>query len=273
MSQGRSDFPKTVADALAKRAAFICSNPDCRALTIAPSDGDEDRFLFIGIAAHICAAAAGGPRYDPAMTPIERKSSSNGISLCSNCATMIDKNGGLDFPVALLRRWKDDHEKWVRANLNKRQAAQQQAVIFNVTSIGQSGGITAGVVNVGQQARRLTEEQRQAMIPLLERLRGRSIAFACRMMDGESCDYATQLATLFLQTGWRVPEPIKTSLNDLTGYLAIAAFGNVDAAMPTLLAAIFQATGIPARIEAVKENSVGTWYRDVVHVIVGRVAT
>ena len=32
---------------------------------------------------------------------------------------MIDKNMGLDFPVYLLKKWKDDHEIWVKENLNR----------------------------------------------------------------------------------------------------------------------------------------------------------
>lgn len=121
MAESRDDFPKPVADALGKRAAYICSNPDCHVLTIAPSDESESKFLYIGKAAHICAAAPGGPRYVVEMTPEERKAASNGIFLCSNCADMIDKNGGIDFPIHRLRRWKDDHERWVAANLNKRR--------------------------------------------------------------------------------------------------------------------------------------------------------
>ena len=121
-------------------------------------------------------------------------------------------------------------------------------------------------------ARRLSAEQRQAMLPPLAKLRGRSVAFACRMMDGESCDYATELAAFFLEAGCQVPEPIKTSLNDLPGYVALAPHGKVDTEIPELLARAFQAASIPVRIEAVKENSVGGWYQDVVHVIVGRKA-
>jgi hypothetical protein len=32
---------------------------------------------------------------------------------------LIDKNRGRDFSVELLRRWKSEHESWVRSNLNK----------------------------------------------------------------------------------------------------------------------------------------------------------
>ena len=120
MTESRDDFPKPVADGLGRRAAFICSNPNCGIHTLAPSDQSESKFLYIGKAAHICAAAKGGPRYVAEMTPEERKSTSNGIFLCSNCANMIDKNGGIDFSVECLRRWKEEHEKWVAANLNKR---------------------------------------------------------------------------------------------------------------------------------------------------------
>ncbi len=116
----RDDFSMSIKNALRMRAAFICSNPDCRKQTIAPSDGDEEKYLYIGKAAHITAAAEGGPRYDANMSQEERSSILNGIFLCSNCADLIDKNGGRDFPVGILRAWKADHERWVSANLNKR---------------------------------------------------------------------------------------------------------------------------------------------------------
>lgn len=128
MAQARDEFLKATIELLGKRSAFVCSNPDCRTLTIAPSDADEAKWLYIGKAAHICAAASGGARYRAEMSPEERKSASNGIFLCSNCADMIDKNNGLDFPEPLLQKWRIDHEKWVTANLNKRQFGRQPDV-------------------------------------------------------------------------------------------------------------------------------------------------
>ena len=116
----RDNFPKPVADALAKRASYICSNPDCRAHTIAPSEGSDTKSIYIGKAAHIRAARSGGPWYDPTMTSTERKAAANGIFLCSNCADMIDKNNGLGFSVEVLLFWKQLHNKWVSDNLNKR---------------------------------------------------------------------------------------------------------------------------------------------------------
>lgn len=123
-TNSRDDFPKRVVEILSKRAAFICSNPECRVLTIAPSDESDSKFIYVGKAAHICAAAKGGPRYDVSMKPEERKAPSNGIFLCSFCADMIDRNNGLDFPPDQIRRWKLDHDGWVAANLNKRDAGR-----------------------------------------------------------------------------------------------------------------------------------------------------
>ena len=48
--------------------------------------------VSIGEAAHITAAAEGGPRYNPDLTPEERSSIENGIWLCKSCARMIDSD-------------------------------------------------------------------------------------------------------------------------------------------------------------------------------------
>lgn len=124
MASVRDDFSKPVVDALCRRSAFICSNPECRVHTLAPSDAEPEKYLYIGKAAHICAAATGGPRYRANMSPDERAGITNAIFLCSSCADMVDKNGGIDFPEGELRRWKSEHEQWVAENLNKRGAGQ-----------------------------------------------------------------------------------------------------------------------------------------------------
>jgi hypothetical protein len=115
----RDDFSPRVKDIVQKRAAYICSNPECRCLTVAPSRVAPERFVYIGQVSHITAAASGGPRYDPTITAEERSSPENAIHLCAVCATMIDKNQGIDFPADLLRQWKAHHEAWVTENLNK----------------------------------------------------------------------------------------------------------------------------------------------------------
>jgi len=109
-SKGRDEFLKPVKEAVAKRVRYECSNPRCRGRTLFPCEGDPGKFMHVGVVAHITAAAPGGPRYDANFTPDQRSSADNAIHLCANCAQLIDKNRGLDFPPGLLRKWKKDHE-------------------------------------------------------------------------------------------------------------------------------------------------------------------
>lgn len=70
---------------------------------------DPTKIVNIGVAAHITAAAEGGPRYDPALIPDQRKAPENGIWLCQNCAKLID-NDPLRYTVEILRGWKANAE-------------------------------------------------------------------------------------------------------------------------------------------------------------------
>lgn len=107
--KNRDDFtPKTKLQ-IAKRAGWHCSDPSCRRLTIgANSDGTDE--INLGVAAHICAAAPGGPRYDPNQTPAQRKSADNGIWMCQLHGTAVDAKDS-KFTVELLREWKAQAQK------------------------------------------------------------------------------------------------------------------------------------------------------------------
>jgi hypothetical protein len=100
----REDFSTTVKDSLSRRVNLFCSNPGCGQSTSGPHT-DTARALNIGVAAHITAAAPGGPRYDITLTKTERVAFENGIWLCQNCGKLID-NDPARFTVASLRRWK-----------------------------------------------------------------------------------------------------------------------------------------------------------------------
>lgn len=107
------DFSPKVIEQIARRAAFICSNPKCRKRTLSPSIASAELSAYTGQASHITAASQGGPRYDATMTAQQRKSIENGIHLCVLCATLIDKNDGIDYPAETLRSWKAVHEQWL----------------------------------------------------------------------------------------------------------------------------------------------------------------
>src|SRR5437867_460131 len=112
-SKKRDDFSVRVKDALAKRAQFLCSNPNCRRLTLKPSESASDRYIYVGKSCHITAASEGGPRFDSTLSGRQRSSIENGIYLCPTCAELIDKNQGRDSSVEELRQWKRQHEVWI----------------------------------------------------------------------------------------------------------------------------------------------------------------
>lgn len=105
----RDDFPEKIKTQLAKRVGWVCSYPSCGRLTVS-SNSTGDAEISIGTAAHICAAAPQGPRYDQAMTPEQRKSANNGIWLCRNHGTAIDAKDSA-FTVEQLHKWKTRAEQ------------------------------------------------------------------------------------------------------------------------------------------------------------------
>jgi len=89
---------------MARRAGYKCSKPDCGILT-SGADSTDEGTINIGVAAHIAAAASGGPRYDSALSSEQRKHVSNGIWLCQNHAKLIDSDDS-HFTVDDLLEWK-----------------------------------------------------------------------------------------------------------------------------------------------------------------------
>lgn len=120
----RDNFTERTKAVIQNRAGNLCSNPECRVLTSGPT-ADPEKAVKTGVAAHITAAASGGPRYNASLTSEQRKSAQNGIWLCSKCAGFIDIDY-LNYPATLLQRWKqdaegeaDDHNKGRKAGLPK----------------------------------------------------------------------------------------------------------------------------------------------------------
>jgi hypothetical protein len=108
----RDEFPKPLKDTLAKRVGYQCSNPNCRRPTSGPQD-HPNKSVNVGVAAHISAASPGGPRWDPSLSPQERKAIENGIWLCQKCAKLVD-NDEAHYTSDLLRRWRQLSEEAAR---------------------------------------------------------------------------------------------------------------------------------------------------------------
>jgi hypothetical protein len=99
----RDDFTQATAQRLAKRVGFKCSNPECRKPTSGPAaDGSA---VSLGVAAHITAAAEGGPRFNPHLTADGRRAAENGIWLCQQCSRLVDADDSA-YEVADLLEWK-----------------------------------------------------------------------------------------------------------------------------------------------------------------------
>jgi hypothetical protein len=104
----RDDFTQTTKDLIAKRAGYLCSNPECRCSTVGAARGHEG-IVMLGVAAHITAASPGGPRFDPLLTPEQRRHQLNGIWLCQNHGKLVDSDSA-QFTVESLRQWKQTAE-------------------------------------------------------------------------------------------------------------------------------------------------------------------
>lgn len=121
----RDEFSSSVRRALSQRVGLLCSNPECRAHTTGPQT-DPLRVIDVGVAAHITAAASGGPRYDTTLSGRERAGVGNGIWLCQNCAKMIDSDT-IRFSPTVLRGWKLSAEWEARKRIGKTNTTQARA--------------------------------------------------------------------------------------------------------------------------------------------------
>ena len=113
---------------LARRVGHLCSNPGCRQSTSGPQENPA-KAINIGVAAHISAAAAGGPRHDPSLSPADRASIDNGIWLCQSCGKLVD-NDLLQYSSVILRDWKMASERHAAYRLEHRMAPNGQDVKF-----------------------------------------------------------------------------------------------------------------------------------------------
>lgn len=98
-------FSQKIKDELMLRAGLRCCNPNCRRITVA---FNGQTITKIGEAAHICAQNEGGPRYTP---NYDASQIDNGLWLCADCHTLIDKRENINFfTESVLREWKNHCE-------------------------------------------------------------------------------------------------------------------------------------------------------------------
>lgn len=106
----RDDFSQQVKRIIADRVAWKCCFPGCNEITIGPGNKDDIHVIKLGVAAHITAASAGGPRYDSELSQEERSSIKNAIWLCVKHGQLIDKDF-TEYSADTLRQWKAQAEE------------------------------------------------------------------------------------------------------------------------------------------------------------------
>ena len=105
----RAEFSATVRKVMAERAGYQCSVLNCGKLTVGPGPS-QAQVINIGMAAHIYAASAGGPRGTGGLSVAERSKPENGIWCCYSHGKAIDSDTGKAFSIAELKAWKRLHE-------------------------------------------------------------------------------------------------------------------------------------------------------------------
>ena len=149
----RDEFSATVKDVLAKRVRQLCSNPKCLQSTSGPQ-ADPRKAVNLGVAAHITAASAEGPRFEVGMDAFQRSSAENGIWLCQNCAKLVD-NDPIRYTIRILHRWKADAESEAATALECRdgRASSGSADVGNRPWISLTcrlgSGFTPGTTHLG----------------------------------------------------------------------------------------------------------------------------
>jgi hypothetical protein len=120
LANSRDDFLDSVKIQLAGRVGWVCSFPGCGQSTAGPSRDSEEKMIKNGIAAHIRAAAKGGPRYDENMTPEQRRHINNGIWMCPTHGSLIDKEETA-YTTEQIRAWKINAEASAARQLEYKQ--------------------------------------------------------------------------------------------------------------------------------------------------------
>ena len=140
----RDEFPESTKRALALRAGYRCSFTDCRRLTAGPSQESPAAVASIGVAAHISAASEGGKRYLPSMSSAERSSIENGIWLCSDHATLIDRDAVLH-SIDVLKEMKRRHEAWCALEVRGASEILPRSALLavgpDIVFVGDLGGL------------------------------------------------------------------------------------------------------------------------------------
>lgn len=194
----RDDFSGPTKRQLALRVSHVCSLAKCNAHTCGPSDEANDAVTNVGVAAHITAAAPGGPRYDASMDPEQRSSIENGIWLCQSCSKEID----------------DDVATWT---VEKLRAEKAEAERRTKEWIGKTRLLTANGIEIEGAVCVYVKSYRAAYVALMLVNRGDSQSIkSVRLTLGDSLLVPNRARENFGLNGleWLAPPPMRLERNE-----------------------------------------------------------
>lgn len=174
---------------------------------------------IVGQICHIRGKSEGGPRNDPTYTRDMLDEYDNLILLCGKHHKIIDDHPD-QFSVDTLTEMKRLHELGIssvdeleeevinrlieESGLIVSLKNNQIGTVFNVSSTNQTGGITAGVVNIGSTKRTLNLAKKQYLLDEVKSLTPRNMIISSLMGDMESISLAEELKKVFLEMGWTI---------------------------------------------------------------------
>jgi tetratricopeptide (TPR) repeat protein len=259
----RDEFSGRVKTVLAQRAAGRCSNPACGAVTSGPGL-DPDEAVNVGVAAHITAASSRGPRYDPGLTPAERRAASNGIWLCQSCAKLIDSDL-TRYTVAALRRWKASAEGQAAAMLAAGAGQRLQSAELAIPSVESVGELLSFA------STRLARVGRDTELAELDAFLGSGRQLSWWLWTGPAgagkSRLAVELCRRAAAAGWDagfLREPGQERLGDLQALvptLVVVDYAAQRAAwLSEAVIRLIQRGGAPVRVLVLERAAGGPWW-------------
>lgn len=108
-----------------------CAEPSCTKKLVA-----RDGMSIISKICHIEAASKEGPRYNSKSNDEYRRSFENLILLCDECHIIIDnKENESQYPVALLKSWKESHEAKSKVDFSKQGLSKYPSALGKIITI------------------------------------------------------------------------------------------------------------------------------------------
>jgi hypothetical protein len=186
-----------------------CAFPGC---SIPMVDFSSPTRTVLGQVCHIKASRPLGPRYDPGQTPEQRHGFENLILMCGSHNKTIDSDA-TTYTVAALVQIKANHETKFRTErveelsddlVDKLKLAvvNVQGDAFVINSHQQSGGVTAGVMNVGRQPLRLNPQAVARLMELASGWPGTSFKVAVGTQAEDTVYLADMIRQVLLRAGW-----------------------------------------------------------------------